>query len=271
LAILDAIVMEKREEVARLRQREGELLRAAGERGQARGLVRALRAGDGVGVIAEFKRRSPSAGWLRREADAGLMAASYERAGAAALSVLTDGPNFGGSLADLQRAWAATAVPVLRKDFVIDEVQVLESRAAGADAVLLIVRLLDGARLEALLAAARDSGLDALVEVHDGRELERALGAGARLVGVNNRDLATFTTDMGVSMALASEVPPEVVLVAESGIGGAADVARLGEVGVDAVLVGEALMRAQDPAVAVRAMVACRRQRRIAGTKGADA
>ncbi|MGH7482138.1 MAG: indole-3-glycerol phosphate synthase TrpC [Longimicrobiales bacterium] len=237
--ILDA----KRAEVATLRRRRREL-RALAEDAHARtrGFAGVLRRASDVAVIAEFKRRSPSAGSIREDAEPSVVAAAYEAAGAAALSVLTDARFFGGSLADLERARAATTLPVLRKDFVLDEVQLWEAGAAGADAALLIVRALDDGALRDLLLCATAVGLDALVEAHDERELERALRAGATVVGANNRDLETFETDLAVSSRLAAEAPPEVVLVAESGIRSADDVSRLGEAGVDAVLVGEAVM-----------------------------
>lgn len=170
------------------------------------------------------------------------------------MSVLTDAEYFGGSLDDLRSAVSTSTLPVLRKDFTLDEVQVWEGRAAGADAVLLIVRILDDARLASLLACAAGAGVGALVEVHDEVELERALRAGATIVGVNNRDLATFRTDLGVTVRLAPRVPAEVILVAESGVLTPGDVDRVGAAGADAVLVGETLMRG-DGAVGAAALV----------------
>lgn len=193
-------------------------------------------------MIAEFKRRSPSAGEIG-SGDPAVVAAAYGTGGAAALSVLTDGPYFGGSLADLEAARAASSLPVLRKDFVVDELQVWEARSAGADAVLLIVRILEDARLAGLLELSRELRMGALVEVHDEAELERALGAGAMVIGVNNRDLDTFRTELEVTLRLAPLVPAGRIVVGESGIRDGADVDRLGDAGVDAVLVGEALMR----------------------------
>lgn len=243
MSILDRIIEDKRVAVEPLRERRAALRERAEAASPARGFARALRRSD-VAVIAEFKRRSPSAGWIRREADVAEVVSGYHAAGAAALSVLTDESYFGGALSDLEAARAAVPLPVIRKDFVIDEVQLFEARAVGADAALLIVRVLEQERLRDLIAAADGIGLDTLIEVHAEGELERALAAGARVVGVNNRDLATFTTDLERSVRLAPGVPAEIVLVAESGIRTGADVARMGEAGIDAVLVGESVMSA---------------------------
>jgi indole-3-glycerol phosphate synthase len=208
-----------------------------------------------LGVIAEFKRRSPSAGSLRDPADVRELVRAYERAGAAAVSVLTEGPHFDGSLEDLRAARAACALPLLRKDFIVDPYQLHEARAAGADAVLLIVAALDDHTLRALYAAAGELGLDALVEVHDRAELRRALDAGARLVGVNNRDLRDFSVDVERTYALLGDIPPDVAVVSESGISTPADLRRLAERGVHGALVGEALMRAPDPEAALRGLL----------------
>ena len=242
--ILRRIVRTKQGEIAALLPRLSTLRAEAARMAPCRGFGASLKAGASVALIGEFKRRSPSAGALGGDAGPAATAVAYQEAGAAALSVLTDGEYFGGSLADLGQARAACQLPVLRKDFVLDPVQVYEARAAGADAVLLIARILDDAQLAELLQTARDAGLDALVEVHDEGELSRALAGGAALVGVNNRDLATFQTDLGISTRLAPHVPAGRTLVAESGIRTSADVERLAEAGVDAILVGEALMRA---------------------------
>lgn len=255
--MLDDIVAAKRGAAARLRLTEVQAM--AADAPPARDFGGALRDGGVVRVIAEFKRRSPSAGWIREGADASSIARGYAASGAAAISVLTDREWFGGSLDDLRAIRAAVDVPVLRKDFVVAAAQIWEARAAGADAVLLIVRILDDALLGDLLATAGDAGVAALVEVHDEAELERALGAGARIVGVNNRDLSVFRTDLAVSERLAARVPADVVLVGESGIGSPADVERLGRAGVDAVLMGETLMRAPDPAAALRGFIECPR------------
>ena len=209
-----------------------------------------------VSVIAEVKRRSPGAGPIRPDLEPARLASRYQAGGAAALSVLTDRDYFGGSLDDLRGARAAVDLPVLRKDFVIDPLQVLEARAAGSDAVLLIVRILDDARLAEMLGMAESLGMSALVEAHDSTELHRALKAGAQIVGINNRDLSTFTSRIDVTLELLPEVPDEVLVVSESGIRSGDDVARLGRVGVDAVLVGEWLLGHDDPADGVRELAA---------------
>jgi indole-3-glycerol phosphate synthase len=249
-SLLDLIVRTKAEEVSDLVGRRAELRRLAESAAPARGFARALSLPDRVALIGEYKRRSPSAGALGGSAGPAAVAEAYLAAGAAALSVLTDMTYFGGTLEDLQNARAAVPLPVLRKDFVVDEIQLYEARAAGADAVLLIVRILERVRLGDLLSLSAQLGMDALLEVHTADELERALAAGARVIGVNNRDLATFVTDLRVTLELAPLVPADRLLVAESGIASAGDVQRLGAVGADAVLVGEALMRT-DGAAAV--------------------
>lgn len=253
--ILARIVASKRDEVAALRPREPELRDRALDQPPTRGFRRALAAGDSVSLLAEVKRQSPSAGPIRPDADSASIAADYRDGGAAALSVLTDLPFFGGTLDTLREVRRAVELPLLRKDFILDPVQVWEARAAGADAILLIVRILEDARMEALLGLARETGMDVLIEVHDAAELSRALAVGGDLIGVNNRDLASFHTDLGVSLALAPDVPQEATLVAESGIRTAEDVARLGAAGVDAVLVGESLMRQPDVRAAAAALV----------------
>ena len=254
MSVLQQIVDEKRGALAGLRDRRAATLEGARSAAPARSLFAALKGAGGVAVIAEHKRRSPSAGWIREDSSVADVVRAYEDGGAAAASILTDGPAFGGALEDLARARGAAGLPLLRKDFLIDPLQVEESRAAGADAVLLIARILDDAGLRELLAAVEEWGMDALVEAHDDAEVERALAAGARIVGINSRDLATFRTDLAVAERLAAAVPPDRVAVAESGIHDGADVERMGRVGADAVLVGESLMRARDPAAAVRAL-----------------
>jgi indole-3-glycerol phosphate synthase len=246
-SVLDRIVETKRIEIAELRGREAAVRAAAAVAEPAPPFVAALVRGPCVAVIAEVKRRSPSAGDIRGGASAAEVAAIYAAAGAAAISVLTDRVHFGGELADLQEARRQVTLPLLRKDFTLDALQVYEAKAAGASAVLLIVRLLDDAQLADLAALAAELGLAALVEVHDERELERAADVGARLIGINNRDLATLRTDLGTTLRLAPLVPRECVLIGESGIGSAQDVALLAAAGVSAVLVGESLMRAEDP------------------------
>ena len=216
-----------------------------------RGFAAALQA-DGMSVIAEIKRRSPSMGDLNPDLDPALIAKAYVDGGAAALSVLTDADYFGGSVADLQAARAAVDAPVLRKDFTVCAGDVRAARAMGADAVLLIVAALDDAELSSLHAAAVDLGLDVLVEVHDDDELARALRAGARVVGVNQRDLRTFEVDH--DRALRMQFPDDVVRVAESGVRGADDARRLRDAGYDAILVGQTVVTAGEPAEMVRSL-----------------
>lgn len=247
---LAEIVETKRREVAALLPRVQAVRTAAEGAAEARRFAAALRVPAEVRLLAEVKRKSPSAGPIRPGADPVEIARAYEAGGAAALSVLTDRTYFDGSLEALQAVRSAVSVPVLRKDFIIDESQVWEARAAGADAILLIVRILDDERLVALQSLARELGMDVLVEVHDRAELERAITAGSSLIGINNRDLRTFRTNLELSMELASDIDPKVTLVAESGIRTPEDVQRLGACGVDAILVGEALMRQPDVAAA---------------------
>jgi indole-3-glycerol phosphate synthase len=219
----------------------------------------ALRA-PGMSVIAEVKRASPSRGVFPVYIDPAVVTNEYVAGGAAAISVLTDEPFFQGSLEDLQDAArtahvAAKPIPVLRKDFVIDPYQVVEARANGADAILLVVAALDDPALTELLAAAREWGMDALVEVHDEPEMERAVRAGITLVGINNRDLKTFTVDLAVTERLAPLAPEHSVIVAESGVFGPVEVKRLHDAGAHAVLVGEGLITASDRAGAVRSLL----------------
>ncbi len=208
--------------------------------------------GPGIAVIAEFKRRSPSAGALREAPDVGELAGAYERGGASAISVLTEGPHFGGSLEDLRAARAACDLPLLRKDFIVDPYQLYEALLAGADAVLLIVAALEQDELRALHREARELQLDVLVEVHDRGELRRALELGADLIGINNRDLRDFSVDVRRTFELLDEIPPGVAVVSESGIAAAGQLRELQARGVQAVLVGETLMRARDPEAALR-------------------
>lgn len=247
--ILDEILEAKHEEVERLRRRRDRLEAAAAEAPPPRDFTGSLRAGDTVSVVAEFKRRAPSAGDLAPDADPAEVGRRYAGCGASALSVLTDERWFGGSLDDLAAAREASGLPVLRKDFVVDPVQLLEARTAGADAVLLILRALDRGALEELLAAAGELGLDVLAEAHDEAEVETAVEAGAEVVGVNARDLTSFAVDLELSERLVSGVPADRVAVAESGIRGEADVRRMASAGADAVLVGGWLMSAGAEAV----------------------
>jgi indole-3-glycerol phosphate synthase len=230
-----------------------ELLRQAAAQPPPRGFRSAL-AGPGVSVIAEVKRRSPSKGELAPGLDPGALARTYEAGGAACLSVLTDEAHFGGSRLDLQAAWVATSLPVLRKDFTVSVRDVCDARLMGADAVLLIVTALTAAELMHFHSVALDLGLDVLVEVHDDRELSVALALGATMIGVNQRDLTTFQVDPERAVRLAASIPDGVVKVAESGITGPHDIDALAEAGYHAVLVGEHLVTAPDPAAAVRAL-----------------
>ena len=207
----------------------------------------------GLSLIAEFKRRSPSAGALAPESiDLAAQVAAYERGGAAALSVLTDERHFGGSLDDLRTARAACDLPIIRKDFIVDPYQLYEAAVNGADAVLLIVAALGDEDLRALHQEARSIDLDCLVEVHDEEEMERALEAGAEVIGINNRNLDDMSVDIGTTFELMPDVPAGKTVVAESGISGRGELEELDRVGVDAVLIGGALMSAADPEAKVR-------------------
>ncbi|HEY7611481.1 MAG TPA: indole-3-glycerol phosphate synthase TrpC [Gemmatimonadales bacterium] len=243
---LDQILASTRLELPELSRRRSALEREAASRPAPPSLRLALR-GDRVRIVAEVKRRSPSAGVIRDDLKPGERAASYAAHGAAAISVLTDGPYFGGSVNDLRAATSSVGVPVLRKDFILDELQVLEARAAGAAAVLLIVRALSPQRLQHLLAAVRSAELEALVEVHTHAELDRALESGAQIVGVNSRDLDTFRIDVGAAWELLATVPSELIAVAESGMHGPEDVEHAALAGADAALIGSALSAASDP------------------------
>jgi indole-3-glycerol phosphate synthase len=256
VTILDEILAHKRVEVGAAKQRvpPQSLARRAASLGPTRSFRRAL-LGTGPRVIAELKRRSPSKGEIRPDFDAVAIARAYQAGGAAALSVLTDERFFGGSLAVLEAVRAASSLPLLRKDFVIDSYQIDEARVAGADAVLLIVAALTPRTLSRLDEHARDLDLDVLVEVHDEAELEVAKTIGADLIGINNRDLKSFATDLAVTERLAKLVPEGVLIVAESGISEPADVERLARAGAPAFLVGESLMREPDPGLALRRLL----------------
>jgi indole-3-glycerol phosphate synthase len=257
--ILDEIIARKRVEVAERRMRlpvaalRDRPLYAAPRRAFRPGLA----APPAPGVIAELKSASPSRGIIRADYDPAAIARGYAAAGARALSVLTDGPSFGGALEHLATAREASGLPCLRKDFLVDPYQVEEARAWGADCVLVIVAAVTRAEATALLAAAADAGLDALVEVHTEDELARAVALGATLVGVNNRDLATFTVSLETTERLARAVPPGTLLVAESGIRSRGDLARMARAGAHAVLVGEAFMERSDPGAALAEWLRC--------------
>lgn len=241
---LDEIIAQKHLEVQRLLPRAEKLRAAAALRDDVRSFYDALRADPTrLSMIAEVKRASPSAGTIAADFDPLTIARGYEKAGANALSVLTDEKYFQGRLEYLTLIREQVDIPCLRKDFIIHEAQIFEAVVAGADAILLIVAALDQPTLEHLLEVASTFQLDALVEVHDLPELERALATDARIIGVNNRNLKHFTVDLGTTEKLAEEVPDDVVLVAESGIKTVADAQRLAEAGADALLVGETLMR----------------------------
>ncbi len=262
-ATLDQLLEAARRRVEGLYLRRRELERAAAAAPRRPEFGRAL-LGAMVGVIAEVKRRSPSAGTIHAGLDAAGHARDCARGGATAISVLTDDEHFGGSIDDLARVAEAVALPVLRKDFVLDGLQLVEARAAGASAVLLIARVLAGDRLAELARAAQGLGLAALVEVHSEDELDRALGAGADVVGVNARDLGSYAVDLAVVERLMPRVPPDVPAVAESGVSDRADVERIAAAGADLVLVGTALARRPDAAAAVRELAGVTRRGRRA-------
>jgi indole-3-glycerol phosphate synthase len=253
---LEQIVQRTRSEVAHRRREtpQREVERAASERaaeGPRRPFALAL-AAPGLSLIAEHKRRSPSAGLIRDGIGLEEVVGAYERGGAAALSILTEETGFGGTLQDLARAREASTLPILRKDFIVEDYQVPEALAAGADAILLIVAALPADKLERLYSRARSLGLGVLVEVHDEGELDVAAALGAEVIGINNRDLTTLAVDTGRTLALRPRVPPGSLVVAESGFRTRQELDRLAAAGVDAVLVGEVLMRAADIEAACR-------------------
>lgn len=253
---LDRIVERTLDDVRKRRKKVpvAELANLAASRDEPRGFNEALLS-DGVGIIAEHKRRSPSAGAIREGSTVEDIVRAYEAGGAVAVSVLTDEPHFGGRLEDLKAARAVIDIPVLRKDFVVDGYQVVESAAWGADAILLIVAALEPAHLAELHAHARELDLDVLVEVHDGEELEVALDVmDPDIIGINNRDLTDFTVDIARTHDLLTDVPAGKTVVAESGFYAREQVDELERVGCDAVLIGEALMRSEDLAAATRAL-----------------
>jgi len=256
---LDQIIAHKRNEVAArksaaLVSKLESLLRDAAS---VRDFSAAL-SGEAVSLIAEVKKASPSAGLIRDPFDPVSLAASYERAGARALSVLTDEKFFQGSLDDLKAVRAATTLPCLRKDFVVDEIQLLETRAAGADAALLIVAALSDSELKCLYDRAVNLGLHVLVEVHDERELDRAVALGAPIIGINNRDLTTMEVSLNTTVQLVPKIPGDRTIVSESGIKTCDDVQMLKMIGVDAVLVGESLLKQENVETAVRTLMGVR-------------
>jgi indole-3-glycerol phosphate synthase len=261
--ILSEIIDRKRQIVARLRADRGSQdfhQRALDTRANAapHRLLHELEShSPAPKIIAEFKRRSPSAGIIRIDLSATEVAGCYERGGACAISVLTDEEYFGGSITDLSAIRASTRLPILRKDFIIDPIQVYEAAIAGAHAVLLIAGAHDDAALSKLRALAEDKlGLDALVEVHTSEELHRALGAGARIIGVNNRDLRTFRTSLATSERLVAEAPPDRIMISESGLQNAKSLRHLQALGFRGFLIGETLMRSTNPEKALRDLIA---------------
>jgi len=260
--ILSEILDRKRKVVARLRTDAASRDlrdRASATRAKAtpHPLLWALESNAAqINIIAEFKRRSPSAGTIRNDLSASEVAACYERGGACAISVLTDEENFGGSILDLAAIRAITDLPLLRKDFIIDEIQIYEAAVIGADAVLLITAALDDGALTKLRATAEDElGLDVVVEVHTSEELRRAVSAGARIIGVNNRDLRTFRTSLHTSERLIAEAPTDRVMISESGLQNSESLRHLRALGFRGFLIGEALMRVSDPEAALRDLI----------------
>ncbi|MFF9807847.1 indole-3-glycerol phosphate synthase TrpC [Streptomyces coeruleorubidus] len=257
MTVLDEILEGVREDLAERHRAvpPAEVRERALAAGPALDAATLLRSPAGLRVIAEVKRSSPARGRLATIDDPGALAAAYEAGGAAAISVLTEGRRFAGSLGDLERVRSAVRLPVLRKDFVVDAYQVWEARAHGADLVLLIVAALGDPQLADLLAVAREAGLTALVEVHDEAEAERAVAAGAGVIGVNSRDLRTLRIDPDVFGRIAPGLPDGVVRIAESGVRGPRDAARYAALGADAILVGTSLVTGDDPGAAVAALV----------------
>ncbi len=258
---LAKILQVAQDRVLALTDRSRELERQAAAAPEPPSFRRALE-GRTVGVIAEVKRRSPTVGSIREDLDPGRHAEAYARGGAVAISVLTEEPHFGGSLDDLTSVARAVRLPVLRKDFIVHDLQVIEARAAGAAAVLLIARLLEPAALQRLAGTARAHGLGVLIEVHTRAELDHALAAEPTAVGVNSRDLATFAVHLDLAERLVGQVPPGIPAIAESGIEARVDVERLAAAGADLVLVGTSVARTDDPAAAVRALVGVPRRGR---------
>ena len=253
MSFLSEIIERKRQRIASAKQAVP--VNSFEIRPNSHRLRQALR-GDGINIIAEFKRRSPSKGPIRVDADLNAIVKSYEAGGAAAISVLTEEDYFSGSLDDLRAVKRSVDLPVLRKDFIVDEYQVYESAAAGADAVLLIVAALEDEQLVSLRKLVEDElGMDALIEVHTREELQRAIACGANLIGVNNRNLHTFEVSLETSLALATEAPAGTVLISESGLNNSTDLARLHSAGYRGFLIGESLMRSANPEAALRELM----------------
>lgn len=255
--ILDDILGVAADRAADAESRLPELMEGARRQPPVRGFGRAI-ARSGLSVIAEIKRRSPSAGVISGALDPVSQAIAYEAGGADAISVLTEPEFFGGSLEDLEAVREAVAVPVLRKDFIVGPAQIWEARAAGSDAVLLIVAALDDETLASLVAVATEVGVDAIVEAHTTEEVRRAVDARAEIIGVNNRDLATFETDLSVAEGAAGAIPAGVITIGESGVSSVEGASRMHRAGYDAILVGEALVRHEDPEAFVAALKAAR-------------
>ena len=260
MSILDRIAAYKRDEIAAAKARtplpllEKQMSDLPPPRG-FRANLQQQRATGKFGLIAEIKKASPSKGVIREDFDPVALARAYEEGGATCLSVLTDAPSFQGSLEYLARVSSAVELPILRKDFMLDPYQVAEARAFGADCILIILATVDDAVARDLMHTARQYGMDVLVEIHDEQELECASALGADMIGINNRDLKTFETDLGVTLRLAPNVSSDVLLVAESGLSSRVDLERLAEAGISTFLIGESLMRQADVAAATRALI----------------
>lgn len=255
MSVLDKILAAKRQEVAELKSGPGNDLKAMARQAQpVRNFLKGLKECNAIPIIAEIKKASPSAGALDNHVDVAARAETYQAAGAAALSVLTDGPYFNGSLEDLKKARASVDIPILRKDFIIDPLQIYQARAAGADAILLIAAALDPEQLKDLFDLAGELDLTALIEVHDENELPSVLELNPKLVGINNRNLKTLGVDIATSLKIRPQIPQDVFVVCESGINNPEDVARLNKAGLDAFLIGTTLMKSPDPAQTLRSL-----------------